>query len=186
MAETCTLRDAVSADVPRLAELLIRMDAHVAGAPRERLKLTAAGRRDIESRLESLIDNPHVRFVVAINRRGKIVAMGNVQVWHEPDFWDNPERRGRVTGVIDDIWVEPRYRRRGINTRIVQELVDFAECRNVQELTLEYATSNREAQAAWSRLGFVPVGVRAAATPAAVRAALTAFADDPTGTESGS
>jgi ribosomal protein S18 acetylase RimI-like enzyme len=163
--------------VPRLAELLIRMDAHVAGAPREVLRPTAAGQRDIESRIEGLIDNPHVRFVVATVRGGRIVAMGNLQVWHYPDFWENPERRGRFVGVIDDVWVEPTHRRRGINRRIVQKLLEFAASRGFQELILEYASSNREAEAAWTRLGFSPVGVRASATPAAVRAALEAVGD---------
>jgi ribosomal protein S18 acetylase RimI-like enzyme len=106
--------------------------------------------------------------------------MGNLQVWHYPDFWENPERRGRFVGVIDDVWVEPTHRRRGINRRIVQKLLEFAASRGVQELILEYASSNREAEAAWTRLGFSPVGVRASATPAAVRAALEAVGDKET------
>lgn len=170
--ERYVFRDAVVSDLPRLSELLIRMDAHVAGTPRAQLEPTAEGRRDIESRLQSLIENPFVRFVVVETRAGRIVAMGNLQVWHYPDFWKNEERRGRVVGVIDDVWVEPRHRRRGINRRIVQELLEFADSHGVQELVLEYALTNREAEAAWTRLGFSPIGVRASATPAVLHAAL--------------
>lgn len=178
MAHAYVFRDAVVADIPRLVELLIRMDAHVAGTPRAELRLTAAGQRDIQSRVESLINNPHVRVVVVTTRRGRIVAMGNLQVWHYPDFWENVERRGRVVGVIDDVWVEPQHRRRGINRRIVGQLLDFADSRGVQELALEYALSNREADAVWKRLGFTPTGVRASAAPAVVRAALAASEPD--------
>jgi GNAT superfamily N-acetyltransferase len=179
-------REAVVADIPRLSELLIRMDAHVAGTPRAALQPTAAGQRDIESRLESLIGNRFVHFVVVEGRGGSVVAMGNLQVWHYPDYWRNEERRGRVVGVIDDVWVEPRHRRRGINRRIVQELLNFADLHGVQELVLEYALTNREAEAAWTRLGFSPIGVRASATPAGVRAALVGSEPDSDDRESAS
>lgn len=164
MATRYQLREAVAADLPRLAELLIRMDAHVSGARRETLRPTAEGMRDIEQRLAGVIGHPHIRFAVITNRAGKVIAMGNLQVWHYPDLWENPERRGQVVGVIDDIWVEPRYRRRGLNRRIVADLVEFASQRGVQELHLEYSLANQEAAAAWSRLGFEPTGVRASAS----------------------
>jgi len=167
------LRNAVSGDVPRLAELLIRMDAHVAGIRRDILKPTQAGLQDIEDRLAGLIDNPQAQVVVATGRAGIVVAMGDVQVWHCPDMWENPERRGRIVGGIDDIWVEPKHRRRGLNRRIVTELVEFARSRGVQELCLEYSMSNIEAAGTWSRLGFQPAGVRASASPEAVLEHLT-------------
>ncbi len=172
MTSRYQLREANAGDVPRLAELLIRMDAHVAGTPRRVLKPTTEGMRDIETRIARLIDNPHARVAVVVSPSDKVVAMGDLQVWHYPDLWENPERRGRVVGVIDDIWVEPRHRRRGLNRRLVADLVDFARERGVQELHLEYSLSNQEAAAAWSRLGFEPTGVRASASPETVQARL--------------
>src|SRR6056297_1473633 len=122
-------RNACLADVPRLVELLIRMDAHVAGVPRARLQLTVAGRQDLHNRFENLIDDPDATVVVA-TQRGRIVAMGNLQIWRYPDFWRNRERRGRSVAVIDDVWVEPRHRRRGLSRDIVRDLVAFAAIHN--------------------------------------------------------
>ena len=97
--------------------------------------------------------DPDARVVVALSSAGTLIAMGTLQVWRQPAFWLNPERQGRVSGVIDDVWVEPRHRRRGLSQQIVALLVEFAERRGVTDLMLEYATSNPEAAATWTRRG---------------------------------
>ena len=163
MSSHYRLRDAAREDVSRLVELLLRMDAHVAGIPRARLRPNAAGWQDLASRFESLISDDESRVTVA-TWRGRIVAMGNVRIWRHPDLWHNPERRGRSVAVIDDVWVEPRHRRRGLAGHLVAELVSFAVSRGVQDLMLEYSASNEEAESAWSSLGFRPTGVRAEAS----------------------
>lgn len=172
MSASYALRDATASDLAWLVELVLRMDAHVAGVPRKTLRPTRAGLQDIQRRMRGLIDNPHVRLVVAVDRRKTIVAMGDLAVWHHPEYWENPERRGRVVGVIDDFWVEPRHRRRGLSRRIVAELLEFAAERGVRELSLEYALSNQEAAGIWSQLGFRPTGVSASASLADVQAQL--------------
>lgn len=60
----------------------------------------------------------------------------------------------------------------GIFSAIIRELVEFAELHDVHELILEYALSNKEASAVWTRLGFKPTGVRAAAFTKTVQQAL--------------
>ncbi len=172
MTTSYQLRDAIASDAARLVELLLRMDAHVAGVPRKTLRPTEAGLREIKRRVRGLIDNPHVRLVVAVDRRNTIVAMGDLAVWHHPEYWENPERRGRVVGVIDDFWVEPRHRRRGLSRSIINELLEFAAERGVRELSLEYALTNEEAAGVWSQLGFQPTGVTATANLTEVLARL--------------
>jgi hypothetical protein len=51
--------------------------------------------------------------------------------------------------------------------------VTFAEQHHASELILEYSASNKEAKAAWTKLGFKPTGVRAAAFTSVVKQALT-------------
>jgi ribosomal protein S18 acetylase RimI-like enzyme len=55
---------------------------------------------------------------------------------------------------------------------LLRELVAFAEAHHAHELILEYSASNRQARAAWTKMGFKTTGVRAAAFTSTVRAAL--------------
>ncbi len=151
---------------------LVKLDAHVAGVEPDVLRLNDEGERQLTERLVNLIDNPFTRILVAEDAAGALVAMGDIQLWHQAEIWDNAERRGLSYALIDDLWVEPDARQSGIGRLIVSELVDFAAENGVHDLMLEYATTNAEAQATWTRLGFRTTGVRAAASVEDVRARL--------------
>lgn len=172
MSKDLHIREPLPEEIPRLVELLLHMDAHVSGAPREILQMTAEGERDIHRHFRSYIDNPYKLILVACTARGQIVAMGDIALWQHAEVWETPQRRGQWYGIIDDLWVEPRYRRRGITRRLVAGLVEFAAGKGVHELVLEYSLANPEAEATWTHLGFRPTGVRAAATVAEVRSRL--------------
>lgn len=166
------LRDARADDLDALTEMLYRLDAHVSGAPREVLAMTEAGESALRSRLARLIDHEDARLLVAEAPDGEVVAMGGVVVWGDDGTWSTPERRMRRTAVIDDVWVDEAHRRRGLTTRLLAELVEFATHRGAGDLVLEYSLANPEAEATWARFGFRPTGVRAAATVADVRRTL--------------
>ena len=161
-------RDARGEDLPRLIELLIRMDAHVSGARRAELKPTARGLAGLRAHFSGLMADDDARVVVAVTGNGRIVAMGNVQIQRFPEYWHNPERRRQRLAFIDDVWVEPRHRQRGVSKALIRELVAFAAEHGVEQLMLEYSLANAEARGAWTRLGFEPTGVRAEATVATV------------------
>jgi len=74
-----------------------------------------------------------------------------------------------------DLRVEPEFRKLGIFSSMLRELVAFAEEHGASELILEYAVSNKEAEATWSRLGFTTTGVRAAAFTTTVRDKLSKY-----------
>ena len=172
MTGELTIREPTHGEIPRLVELLLHMDAHVSGAPRATLQMTPEGERQLRQRFASYIDNPYKLVLVACTARNRIVAMGDIALWHHAEVWETPQRQGQWYGVIDDLWVEPRYRRRGLTRRLVEGLVEFAASRGVEDLVLEYSLANREAEAVWTRLGFRPTGVRAGATVSTVRARL--------------
>lgn len=169
MTREMEIREPRPEEIPRLVELLLHMDAHVSGAPRRALRMTPEGERQVRQRFRSYIDNPYKLILVACNTRGGIVAMGDIALWHHAEVWETPQRQGQWYGVIDDLWVEPRYRRRGLTRRLVAGLVEFAASKGVEELVLEYSLANEEAKAVWDHLGFRPTGVRAGSTVAEVR-----------------
>lgn len=159
-----TITEAEEADVPQVMELLFHLDAHVSGAPRELLSMTAEGEAEIDKRLRSFITNPYKLLLVARHPRAGIVGMGDIALWKHAEVWETAERKGRWYAVVDDVWVEPEFRRQGLTRRMVLDLVTFARRHGVESVQLEYSTSNLEAAETWERLGFRPIGIRAEAT----------------------
>ena len=67
------------------------------------------------------------------------------------------------SGRIDDVWIETNYRRKGLGTKLVLELLDFFKLNDVVAIILEYTKGNVEAEAIWERFGFEPVLITATA-----------------------
>jgi ribosomal protein S18 acetylase RimI-like enzyme len=173
MTSQFDVRPAKAGDIPTLVRFLINLDAHVAGVAPDVLALTERGEQELQQRIESFIGEPGKRLVVACGPDGELVGMGDIHIWHYADLWLNPERQGLRSGYIDDLWVEPEYRTSGIGRQILEALFEYAAEQEIDELILEYALHNKEAEQYWSRLGFKPTGVRAAASLRDVRARLS-------------
>ena len=114
--------------------------------------------------LKEYLDDDEKFMVVACTPDGEVVGMGNIQIWHDPNLWEGAEQMNMKSGFIDDLWVEPDYRKHGVMSRMLHVLIDFAETHDIDELILEYAITNKEAASVWQHLGFTPTGVRAVAS----------------------
>lgn len=165
-----TIREAREADLPHLVGFLAKLALHVSGAPPQELKQSEFKR--LLRTLHSALDDPNKQLLVAETRSAGLVAMGYVYIWRSQGIWEQSEAVEYKSGVIDDVWVEPEFRNMGIFKALLRRLVAFAEAHHASELILEYSASNKEAKAAWTRLGFKPTGVRAAAFTSAVKEAL--------------
>ncbi|UYG08665.1 GNAT family N-acetyltransferase [Halomonas sp. M4R1S46] len=165
------LRKADDADIPTLVEFLSKLAQHVAGSQTQRLK-TKERQRLVEALASALADTDKLIIVAEVPGYG-LVGMGDVAVWRNEGIWEQASAEVEKSGFIDDVWVEPEYRKRGIFTAILWELVAFAEHQGAQELVLEYSLANQEAKATWKTLGFKPTGVRAAAFTGNVKKILT-------------
>lgn len=165
------IREAQEKDLPEMVGFLARLALHVSGAPPHDLKEREHKR--LLKTLRSSLDDPNRRLVVAENTDAGLVGMGYVYIWRSQGIWEQSGSEEFKSGVIDDVWVEPDFRNRGIFKALLRDLVAFAEQHHASELILEYAASNKEAKAAWTRLGFKTTGVRAAAFTSVVRQVLT-------------
>ena len=150
---------------------LAKLALHVSGAPPHDLK--ESERKRLLRTLHSSLDDPNRLLLVAESKNSGLAGMGYVYIWRGQGIWEQSDPTEFKTGVIDDIWVEPEFRGLGILKALLRDLVTFAEQHHASELILEYAASNREAKAAWTKLGFKTTGVRAAAFTSVVKQALT-------------
>jgi len=165
------IRNARKADLPVLVDFLAKLAVHVAGEIHHTLKKVE--RKRLRDLLGSALSDEDKLVIVAEDPDSGLVGMGYLYIWTGQGIWEQFGDVEFKSGIIDDIWVEPEYRKLGILRAMLRELVSFAIDRGVQELILEYSTSNKEAEATWNKLGFRPTGVRAAAYTETVRAALS-------------
>lgn len=164
------IREAVEDDLPVLVEFLARLALHVSGASPQNLK--AQERDRLLEVLRSSLADPGKQIIVAEVPEAGPVGMGYIYISRNQGIWEQTSHVEYRSGIIDDVWVEPEFRKLGIFPDLLRRLVAFAESRGAYELVLEYSASNKEAKAAWSRLGFKPMGVRAAAFTSSVQEAL--------------
>ncbi|WP_305907275.1 GNAT family N-acetyltransferase [Methylomarinum sp. Ch1-1] len=165
-----SIRKATETDLPVLVDFLAKLALHVAGAPPHTLKIEE--RERLMDALRSSLSDPDKLIVVAESTSTRLVGMGYLYAWRNQGIWEQAGDVELKSGIIDDVWVEPDFRKIGVFSAILRELVAFAESHDIDELVLEYAVSNQEAAATWTRLGFKPTGVRAAAFTTNVRNAL--------------
>ncbi|MDX1635455.1 MAG: GNAT family N-acetyltransferase [Marinobacter sp.] len=164
------IREAVDEDLPVLVEFLAKLALHVSGAPPQSLE--ESERQRLLGVLRSSLTDPNKQLLVAEVPQAGLVGMGYIYVMRNQGIWEQTRHVEYRSGIIDDVWVEPEFRKRGIFPDLLRRLVAFAESRGAYELILEYSASNKEAKAVWTRLGFKTVGVRAAAFTSAVQEAL--------------
>jgi len=165
------IHKAVEADLPELVDFLAKLALHVAGAPSLNLKKKERSR--LMNVMRDSLSDPDKLIIVAAAPDDSPIGMGYLYISRNQGIWEQAEETESKSAFIDDVWVEPDFRNMGIFSAIIRELVEFAELNDVHELFLEYALSNTEAAAVWTRLGFNPTGVRAAAFTKTVQGLLT-------------
>ena len=99
-------------------------------------------RRSLESELQTETS----RFLVAVEDGRVIGYIGMSAVIDE--------------GYLFNVAVDRQYRKKGVGSALVRELVTFCQKRNYAFLTLEVRESNAPAISLYSRFGFVRVGER--------------------------
>ena len=164
------IREAVEEDLSVLVGFLAKLALHVAGAPAH--TLTDEERERLLAVLRVSLTDDNRQIMVAEVPGVGLVGMGYIYTVRSQGIWEQTRHVEYRSAFIDDVWVEPEYRKLGIFPDLLRKLVSFAESRGAYELVLEYSESNREAKAAWTRLGFKTVGVRAAAFTSSVQEAL--------------
>ena len=67
----------------------------------------------------------------------------------------------KAIGQIELCWVETRYRKQGIATKLVRELESWFKKKNIEYVDLQYLVGNVEAENSWVHLGYKPYRIAA-------------------------
>ncbi len=101
--------------------------------------------------LHKIGDRNSKLLVIEDNRSGSIIGMGLGTLQMHDEYVPSN------SGKIDDIWVEPRYRRKGLLKNLLLDLIEFFKSKGIESLTLNYVEDNQEAEVVWKKLGFKTV-----------------------------
>jgi GNAT superfamily N-acetyltransferase len=99
--------------------------------------------------LELLLNSPSVGVVLVYRTAGQIVAMVSLL------FTISTAEGGEVCW-LEDMFVRPEWRSRGVGSELLAAAVAEAERRNLLRITLLTDWSNVEARRLYARLGFTP------------------------------
>lgn len=95
---------------------------------------------------ESELNSPNARYLIALNGEKLIGYCGIQTVAGE----------GNITNVA----VLPEYRKQGIATRLIEEMISYGNAIKLDFITLEVRESNTNAIKLYEKFGFEKVGAR--------------------------
>lgn len=95
------------------------------------------------------------RTILAYEENNKIVAFA--------DFWiEKRDCYVRDKGIwIYEIYVNKNYRRKGVATSLIKEIVEIAKRKGIKEIDLTYVPKNKESSIFWRHLKVKIVSVNA-------------------------
>ena len=145
-----TVRSAAATDVDELVELWLSLQRHLEASNPWIWRITEEGENRLRQRLEQMLADGDGRMVVAV-KEGDLVGFAYGLVSHRTDY--SPPS----VGYISMIHVRERFRRSGVGNRLVEELCRFFRSENIEDVTIQYALGNTEAERFWSSLRFEPI-----------------------------
>ncbi len=155
-----SIRPATGADLSALARMRSALRDYLAGCDPAIWLISDDKAGRLAEFYGELIKQDTARVLVAAGRDGTPVGMLVVRILENSNV--QPSRFGR----IDDAWVDPAHRRRGLMRRLTRACGDFLGKHEVERVMLDYAVRNPDSERCWRRLGFTPCVVIAHA-PAA-------------------
>jgi ribosomal protein S18 acetylase RimI-like enzyme len=161
-----TIRRAQPADVSCLLELRRELQDHMEGANPDLWRMTAEARGGLRSRIAGRLKDARACVLVAEHRDDGVVGLVSGRIVTNKRY--TPSR----AGIVDQAYVRPKHRRRGLGSRLVSELCRFFSAEGVTDITLRFVAGNEQAAGFWTALGFAPRIVIAGAGLDATRSRL--------------
>ena len=164
--KTVQIRPAQPSDVEALVAMRLRINEHMIARNADTWRMSEQQKRAQQAVYLTDLANEEKRILVAAEGDGTLVGMsvGSIRR-HE-------EMAPSVSGRVDDVWVAPEFRQSGIARALLSGLVAFFKDNGVDDLVLNYAAGNTEAEATWAKLGFRPIVTIASAKVADVEGKL--------------
>jgi GNAT superfamily N-acetyltransferase len=142
------IRTAEEKDIQTLTRFRLSLQEYMENLNSGMLSLNQSARKSLPNRYRQWVADPMRCVVCAELESGELIGMAVALVIEQTDW--NPPRVGR----IDDVWVEKKYRRKGITRQLIKHLLKFFSRHNVSTIALDFLSGNEEAESTWNSFGF--------------------------------
>ncbi len=153
------IRRGTPRDLPDLKRMRIALQDLLAGRDPRVWRLSQELIDSLEEFYAKIMEKDENRIFVAAAPTGRPVAMLLVRVI------DNPNMDPRPFGRIDDAWVDPDWRERGVMGSLTRAAARFLADRRVSMVMLDWANNNPPSGTCWQKLGFEPLMTMGFASP---------------------
>ena len=154
------IRTADEKDIQTLARFRLSLQEQMENINSKILPLSQNARNSLPERYRQWISDPMRHVICAESQSGELIGMAIALVMEQTDW--HPPRVGR----IDDVWVEEKYRRKGVVRLLIRDLLYFFSNQNVSTIVLDYVNGNKEAELTWESFGFQTILKTAIISPA--------------------
>jgi GNAT superfamily N-acetyltransferase len=144
------LRKAELSDVDAIFTMRVSLQRHLEKSNPLVWRKTEEEKNLIQKNLdEQLIDENHLLLIAEVE--DEVVGFAHGEVQHRSTHIP------AIIGNIGSIFIIENFQRRGIGTRLIQEICQFFRTKSVEDVYLRYVLGNREGERFWEKLGFQPI-----------------------------
>jgi GNAT superfamily N-acetyltransferase len=144
------VRKATATDKKQIVKLRIALQHHLEQSNPIIWRVTQAGQQELVQQVNRMMTDD-ASLVMVAEHNTNIIGFANGRILQRTEY--EPKK----VGFIIMAFIEKKYRRRGIGTKLIQELCKYFEAEKVHNITLRYVLGNKEAEAFWHHLGFTPI-----------------------------
>ena len=138
------IRKATEADLPTL----YRFEQGVINTERPFISRLKQG--DVHYyNLVHMLTAPHIHLVVA-EKNGTLIGSGYARIEEARHYLDHPKH-----AYLGFMYVEPEYRGKGVNNKIIDALLQWSRAQGITESVLEVYYDNHPAIKAYEKAGFL-------------------------------
>jgi len=142
------IRTADEKDIQTLARFRLSLQEQMENINSKILPLSQNARNSLPERYRQWISDPMRQVICAETQSGELIGMAIALIMEQTDW--HPPRVGR----IDDVWIEKKYRRKGVVRLLIRDLLNFFSNQNISTIVLDYVDGNKEAELTWESFGF--------------------------------
>jgi ribosomal protein S18 acetylase RimI-like enzyme len=149
MDKRYVVKIATTKDIDDLVRMRFSLQEHMSKTTPFLWKLSPKRLSEQVEFYRKMMSNEDIRLLVIYDEESK-KNIGMAFGWKLTNDQFIPNKSGR----IEDMWIDPAHRRKGLCKSLLSELVQFFSAAGVASLTLQYVEGNHEAEHIWTKLGF--------------------------------
>jgi ribosomal protein S18 acetylase RimI-like enzyme len=152
MSKKYLIKIATVEDIDGLVRMRLSLQNHLSKSNPSIWELSPKGLSAQPEFYRKMLSNEDIGFLVVYDKETD-ENVGMAFGWKLTNDQFIPNKSGR----IEDMWVDPAHRKKGLCKRLLSDLVQFFKGDGITNVTLQYVEGNHEAEQTWKKLGFQTV-----------------------------